>query len=157
MEFNGTFFVTIISFIIFVLLMNKILYEPILGIMQKRANLIDENYKLSEENRAKADSLIGKKSEKLNEARIKAKNSYVDSLDEYHAKKSELVSGAQKLAKDELKAAEIDFENLSNEVKVGLRDKMVDLANVIVEKVLGYKSDVQHFDVENVNKVLWNK
>ena len=49
MEFNATFLATIISFIIFVLLMNKILYAPILNIMEERRKFIDANYKAAEE------------------------------------------------------------------------------------------------------------
>jgi F0F1-type ATP synthase membrane subunit b/b' len=50
MEFNGTFFVTIITFIVFVFLMNKILYAPILNIMEERKNFVDGNYKTALEN-----------------------------------------------------------------------------------------------------------
>ena len=34
---------------------------------------------------------------------------------------------------------------------------MTDLANDIVEKVIGYRSDIQGFDEDVVNKVLWEK
>ena len=47
------------------------------------------------------------------------------------------------------------YENLSNEVKNGLKSSMTNLANDIVEKVIGYRSEVQGFDEEVVNKVLW--
>ena len=43
MEFNATFLATIISFIVFVFLMNKILYAPILNIMEERKNFINDN------------------------------------------------------------------------------------------------------------------
>ena len=43
MEFNGTFLIATISFIIFTLLMNKILYKPINDIIEKRNMLLDDN------------------------------------------------------------------------------------------------------------------
>ncbi len=43
MEFNGTFLIATISFIIFTLLMNKILYKPINDIIEKRDRLFDDN------------------------------------------------------------------------------------------------------------------
>ena len=51
--------------------------------------------------------------------------------------------------------SKIELENLSNEVKVGLRNSMTDLANDIVEKIIGYRSEISGFDEDAVNKVLW--
>ena len=65
MEFNATFLATIISFIVFVLLMNKILYAPILNIMEQRKAFVDGNYKTVEKNEAKIKKLVQKKEEKL--------------------------------------------------------------------------------------------
>ena len=44
MEFDATFIIATISFIVFVLIMNRIFYAPILKIMQERQNLVEENY-----------------------------------------------------------------------------------------------------------------
>ena len=65
MEFNATFLVTIITFIVFVFLMNKILYAPILGIMEERKRVVDGNYKLASENDNKFEELALEKEEKL--------------------------------------------------------------------------------------------
>ena len=51
----------------------------------------------------------------------------------------------------------VELENISNDVKHALKGSMTNLANDIVEKVIGYKSEVQGFDEEVVNKVLWEK
>ena len=61
MEFNATFLATIVSFIVFVILMNKILYAPILNIMEERRNFIDNNYKTVEKNDEKIKKLNKKK------------------------------------------------------------------------------------------------
>ena len=50
MELNATFLVTIITFIVFVFLMNKLLYVPVLSIMETRERFIDDNYRIAEEN-----------------------------------------------------------------------------------------------------------
>ena len=44
---------------------------------------------------------------------------------------------------------------ISNEAKEGLKSKMTDLANDIAEKVLGYRSEVQGFDNDKVNDILY--
>ena len=60
MEFNATFLATIISFVLFVILMNKILYAPILSIMEERKAFIDGNYKSAKENDEKVAELKAK-------------------------------------------------------------------------------------------------
>ena len=44
MEFDATFLISIISFIVFVFIMNKIFYAPILEIMQRRENYVKDNF-----------------------------------------------------------------------------------------------------------------
>ncbi len=157
MEFNGTFLATIVTFIVFVVLMNKILYAPILEIVQKRREVIDGNYKSAQENDTKAAELTTEKEEKLADAKEEAREKYNDIVDGFKAQRTETVVNAQESAREEIQRSSIELENVSNEVKNNLKSSMTDLANDIVEKVIGYRSEVQNFDEEIVNKVLWEK
>lgn len=157
MEFNATFLATIITFIVFVILMNKILYAPILSIMEERRAFIDGNYREAEDNDIRAQGLAEEKEEKLQEAKDEAKEKYTEIVDDFKSQRSDIVADAQNSAKEELERSKIELENVSNEVKNNLKGSMTDLANDIVEKVIGYRSEVQGFDDEAVNKVLWEK
>lgn len=157
MEFNGTFLATIITFIVFVILMNKILYVPILAVMAERKAFVDGNYQAAEENDKKTSELNAEKESKLLEAKEEAKTKYNELLGEYKDQRSEVVTNAQGSASEELVRSEAELENVSNEVKNALKGSMTDLANDIVEKVIGYRSEVQGFDDDVVNKVLWEK
>lgn len=157
MEFNGTFLITIISFIVFVLLMNKILYAPILSIIEERHSLIDSNYKACDENNSKITEISSEKEELLEVARNNAKNIYNTTIGEYKSKKDKIIIDAQTNANDKFKQSNIELVNLSNEAKHKLKNSMTDLANDIVEKVIGYRSEVQSFDNEAVDKILWEK
>ena len=157
MEFNGTFLATIITFIVFILLMNKILYAPILNIMEERKRFIDGNYKSAEENNAKSNELINEKEAQLSEARDSAKDKYNETVDGYKNERAEIVADAHNEAQENLEQSRVELEQLSNDVKNGLKTSMTSLANDIVEKVIGYRSEVQGFDEEMVNKVLWEK
>ena len=99
MEFNGTFLVSIITFVLFVILMNKILYAPILGIMSERKEYINDNYKIATDNNLKAEELISTKEEKLVEAKNEARSKYNEAIDEYKSKKNEIITNAQASAK----------------------------------------------------------
>jgi len=157
MEFNGTFLATIITFILFVFIMNKILYRPILGIMEERKNFIDSNYKNANENNAKTDELCAEKESKLNDAKDDARGKYLETVDEFKTQKADIVLEAQKCANEELERSRAELRELSDEVKNGLKGSMNELANDIVEKVIGYKTENEGFDEEVVNNVLWGE
>ena len=155
MEFNATFLATIVSFVLFVFLMNKILYAPILNIMEERKNFVDGNYEEAHANDAKSEELTNKKEEQLTGAKDEARGKYIETLDGYKNQKSEMVADAQNSAKDEIEQAKADLRQLSDDVKNGLKGSMNDLANDIVEKTIGYRSEANGFDDNKVNEVLW--
>ena len=80
----------------------------------------------------------------------------MNSIDEYKSKKAQIVQNEQSVSNDELKAAYEQLNNVSNETKEGLKSRMNDLANDIVERILGYRSEVQGFDNEKVNEILYH-
>ena len=155
MEFNATILATIISFIIFVFLMNKILYAPILNIMQERKNYIDENYKTANENKEKTEVIISEIEERKNVAKNDARTKYDEILDNFKEQKNQLLSQAQQAMKEELEKNNAELTNTSNETKENLKGSMINLANDIVEKIIGYKSEIQGFDNEKINEILY--
>ena len=155
MEFNGTFLVTIISFVLFVFVMNKILYEPINNIVAQRREFVDENLRTADINHKKANEISAQKEEKLKGARNDARNKYSDSVVDFKNKKNAILKNAQCDADNELMQTYENLNNLSNEAKEGLKGRMTDLANDIVEKMIGYRSEVQGFDNDAVNRILY--
>lgn len=157
MEFNGTFFVTIITFIVFVFVMNKILYVPILGIMEERESVISGNYKSAEDNDKKAAALSEEKTEKLTNAKDAARGKYIEAIEDYKSQKSNIIADAQNIAREDAEKTNIELNNISNKVKEGLKGYMSDLADDIVEKVIGYRSQSDTFDNSKVDEVLWGQ
>ena len=155
MEFNATFLASIISFLVFVFLMNKILYAPMEKIVRERQSFIDDNFNSADENYKKADGLEHQREERLVGAKDEARTKYNDSISGYKAQKGEIVKQAQEESNNELAHAYEQLNNVSNKTKEGLKGRMTDLANDIVEKVLGYRSNVQGFDNDEVNKILY--
>ena len=156
MEFNGTFFAAIISFLVFVFVMNKLLYIPVHRIVNERNNLIDGNYRSANENNSKADELNAEREKTLVGAKEDARGKYNEILAEYKDKRSDIVKNAQQKSHSEIEQADSDLNNVANEAKENLKSKMTDLANDIVEKVLGYRSEVQGFDNDKVNEILYH-
>ena len=157
MDFNGTFFASIISFLVFVFIMNKLLYEPIHSIVKKRNNIIDGNYECADKNNTRAEELEKDKNEKIVEAKENARVKYNEILAGFKEQKDDILKSAQEKSHTELEAAYADLSNVSNQAKESLKGKMTDLANDIVEKVLGFRSEVQDFDNEKVNDILYSE
>ena len=155
MEFNGTFLATIITFIAFVLVMNKILYAPILGIMEERKNFINSNYKDAHENDKKCEVLSDKRETELNVAKNDARTKYLSTVDEFKQERRKKIESAQTAEKQELDRSNDELAHLSDGVKDGLKGSMANLATDIVEKIIGYRSEVKGFDDSKVNEVLW--
>ena len=122
-------------------------------IVRERQAFIDGNIEEAEECLKKADELSNQHEEKLLDARNAARSEYLNSIDEYKSKKAQIVQNEQSVSNDELKVAYEQLNNVSNETKEGLKARMNDLANDIVERILGYRSEVQGFDNEKVNEV----
>jgi len=157
MEFNGTFFASIISFLVFVFVMNKLLYEPVHKIVKERNDFINGNYKYADENCAKADALEKEKDEKIIGAKESAREKYNEIISEYKDQKSDIIKKAQGEAHSDIDEAYANLNNVSAQAKENLKGKMTDLANDIVEKILGYRSQVQEFDNEKVDKILYSE
>lgn len=157
MEFNGTFFVSIISFLVFVFLMNKILYSPMQEIVNKRKQVIDRNYQAADANNQEAEILSQNREEKLVDAKENARSKYNELLDEYKEQRNDIVKSAQNSSQEHLSNEYNHIDNVSNEAKEALKWKMTDLANDIVEKVLGYRSEVQGFDNDKINSILYHQ
>lgn len=155
MEFNATFLASIISFLVFVFLMNKILYSPMEKIVKERQKFIDENFNSADENYKKADGLEHQREEKLVGAKNEARSKYNDSVNGFKAQKADILKQAQDKTNAELEEEYQKLNNISNDTKEGLKGRMTDLANDIVEKVLGYRSEVHGFDNDEVNRILY--
>ena len=77
-EFNATFLVAMLSFVVFIMIMNAIFYRPILNIMRKRDEYINSNYDEAKAFSEQAEKLDIKKAETIqqtqNECRTEKKN-----------------------------------------------------------------------------------
>ena len=157
MEFNGTFLVSIITFLVFVFLMNKILYAPMAEIVAERKRIIDKNYQDAEQLEEQTESLTAETEEKLAAARDDARIKYGEVLDGFKEQRAEIIKNAQETSKEELEASYRNLDNISNDAKESLKTKMIALANDISEKILGYRSEVQGFDNDKVNDILYHQ
>ena len=134
LEFNGTFIVLGISFVIFVILENFIFYRPMKNVLSQRAEYIRENESSADKSYKSAKILnesINKEQEKFDSAVKEAKNNSNNEI----VQMQEKLSQEQTMAKNELKkeigifASEIISKILKKEVSVvNLNDEVIEKA-----------------------------
>lgn len=137
MEFNATFLVSAISFIIFVLIMNKVLYEPITRIVEARQAYLRANDDAVSEHKKKAETVLSDKEAKLSDANREAKDTIFAEIETSKEVKNKALQDKKSEVADKIK---VQKENITNE-KAGLEGdisaRTEDLSNAVVSKLLG--------------------
>lgn len=141
MEFNATFFITIISFITFTILMNVILYRPLEKIVDERKELIDKNYSDGENAKLEAKSILEKKANELAQAKADAKHLIDINL------KKDYDESSEKLREEKVKSVQYLSEQKdllkqeSDMTEANLNENIRQYAQMIKDKLSGGQSN----------------
>ena len=154
MEFNGTFIVTIITFIIFIVVMNRILYAPILKIMEERKNFIENNYNEAKHNTSQSETILKEKDEKIGSVKSEAKEKFSKEMTLAKEKKDSSVLNAKNQAKEDLDNKRQDFLNVKEQTSQNLKKDIVNLAQLISDKFLKAKEEIKDVDDELINRIM---
>lgn len=141
MEFNATFLVSAISFIVFVFIMNTVLYRPVIKIMEERQAFLDKNEKDTEDANRQAEEFATKKEAELAKARAEAK-SIVDNgtekfkaenkaaLDNYSSEQKQLTEDKKSELYNEMTSAKETLKQSSDDISRMITDKILEVKNV---------------------------
>lgn len=136
MEFNATFLVSIISFLVFMYIMNTIFYKPLTAIIDERDGIVHDNYEHSRQARNEAEEIAKDKENRLTETAKQSRKMMVDKTNEanedYKIKVAEAKTKSNEkigILKDELLRSEAEAKNILN-------SHVENLAQTIVNKVL---------------------
>ena len=136
-EFNATFIIAMLSFVVFIMIMNAIFYRPVLNIIRKREEYINSNYEDSSKNEKTAKELEENRNSQINATQTKCRKDFYTAVN----KLQESAAGKIKDAKENNKAIiQTEKDRLSKEemeLQQRLQGSVVeDLANSITEKLL---------------------
>ncbi len=137
MEFDATFIVSAISFIIFVLIMNKILYQPILNIIEKRRAFFKDNEEETLKNNEEKDILNQKYDEKMSDAHKNSREITSLGFERAKNKKDEIIKDAKEKANSEVQKKLKTVEDEKLKAKDELNNKSDELSDLITSKLLG--------------------
>lgn len=137
MEFNATFLVSAISFIVFVFLMNMIFYAPLEKIMTEREKLVKDTLNDAQKYKQDAEKLLLDRDLKLSQAADESKKIINDSVKKANIKAKEQIDTAKANSVEEINTKKAKLQEEHDDVKSKLAETEKELAKVISQKVLG--------------------
>ena len=137
MEFNATFLVSAFSFILFTLIMNKILYQPVSEIIAKRQAYLDGNAKFAQENIDKASSIKKDKEEQVLSSRNEAKQLIMAEVEKSKMEKSEMEAQKRAEIMDKISSEKEGLYSEKEKVAAELNLQVEDISNSIIAKISG--------------------
>lgn len=141
MEFNATFIVSAISFIVFTLIMNAIFYKPLQNIVLERQKFIDETLEEAKHHKKKSEAILKDKEKKIVNTKHDAKKIIAEKADEIKARRVHLTSEAQKRAVQKIGFAKEDLQKSKDEAQEVLSEEIKKIAEDIATKILGKVKD----------------
>lgn len=137
MEFNATFFVSVISFIVFTYLMNLIFYAPISKITNERQNIIDNLLTEADESKTQADSLLKERDERLLKSSEESRKIIADKVEKANNRASMLILNAKNASVEQIAIKKEELIKNEVEIKGDLAKSAELLADDITSKILG--------------------
>ncbi|PCK70870.1 F0F1 ATP synthase subunit B-like protein [Paenibacillus larvae subsp. larvae B-3650] len=131
----------IFAFAILYWLLNKYAFGPLFGIMEKRAELVQEQLKSAETNRTQAEQLVAEQKEAIQEARKDAYNIVEQAKQASTRQAEEIVHKAKEDASRIKEEAVRDIESEKNKAIAALREQVGDMSVLIASKVLEKEVD----------------
>lgn len=137
MEFNATFIVSAISFVVFSIIMNAIFYKPLAKVVEQRETFVKKTLEEAKQNATKSESIIKDKEKKIEKTKQDAKKIIVDKTEEVKSHKATLAAEAQQKAVNVIESAKDELQKSQEEAQKVLAEESEKLAMEISSKLLG--------------------
>ena len=156
MEINATLIISAVSFIIFMIIMDAILYKPIMKIASDRDNFINGNINEANEASQKAKFILDNKSAKISDSHREARSSVVLGVEQAKINKSNLIQEASNSSKEKVKEGKTLILSDKDEAVSVLKNDAATLSKEISEKLLGQPLSDFEFKHDVVDEVINN-
>jgi len=133
---NLTMLFSILNFLVLAAALYALLWEPILKILDDRAEGIRSDIESSQARREEADELRATRQSELDELRARHDRVVQDARVQGHAERERIVREAREEAAGKIEAAELEIAAISEEARAKLRSELGDLATELSAKIL---------------------
>ena len=149
-EFNATFLVAMLSFVVFILIMNAIFYNPILGIIRKREEYISSNYEDSKRFEEDAKEYRDTHDEKIEQVQDRCRHEFKTSVNSAQLIASEKIKAAKEKTKQIIQSKKDQILNEEKQLQDQVNSTVVkELASTIASKLLGQDTTVENIEVKD--------
>lgn len=152
MEFDATFLFAAISFIIFVFLMNKIFYAPVLKIMRARQDFVAQNFTDAKNDKLKTEENIKYRETELKKSREEAQEIIASKSQNLKQEKTRVVNQYKTELFESISKQKEELRNSAYSAKEVLKDNVVDIAKNISSKLLGCNIDSSCIDKSDIKE-----
>ncbi|PWL74899.1 ATP synthase F0 subunit B [Candidatus Gastranaerophilales bacterium] len=154
MEFNATFFVTAISFIVFTFIMNKIFYAPLTKVIDEREDFINKTVAEAKDSTSQAENLLKNKEETLSATVEKSRKIVTSAAEKASSDGEVLTDEAKRQARLKIEDGKINVTKEKEAAQNELKSKVKDLAEIIASKVLQSETRIENVDNELIDRIL---
>jgi F-type H+-transporting ATPase subunit b len=138
-ELNWTFFVQVINFLILMFILNKILYKPILKVLDERDERIVGGQEKAKQLIGESDTILSSYNEKLQVAKIDALGTKNSARKEAADKANVIIDEARTKAEGIISQVQQDMTQEIERVKKELEPEVGIMAATIAQQILGRK------------------
>ena len=154
LEFNGTFIVLGISFVIFVILENFIFYRPMKNVLSQRAEYIRENESSADKSYKAASDLIEQRNKKISDAQEKSAKILNESINKEQEKFDSAVKEAKNNSNNEIVQMQEKLSQEQTMAKNELKKEIGIFASEIISKILKKEVSVVNLNDEVIEKAM---
>ena len=136
-EFNATFIVSMISFVVFIFVMNMIFYKPVLNIMRKRNEYISDNYEVAKDFSSKAEFCMAEINSAVEKEKIKSRDEAKAAIDKARKNAIDKINTNRVAANKKIQSGKEALYNDANILKKEIDETVIgDLTENLTEKIL---------------------
>lgn len=154
MEINGTIIISAISFIVFIFIMNSLLYQPILKIVQERNEYVNGNKDEAAANQNKAAGLIEDKNKKILAQHKKSRDIVAATAESIKEEKSRMLGNTKSEMANYFDSKKQSIAAEKDNTVNNLAFNVADIANNITTKLVGYGVPFEPLSEDEVKEVI---
>lgn len=136
LEFNATFIVAMLSFVVFIMIMNAIFYRPILNIIRKREDYMNTNYEKSKEFDKSADEYTLIRNDKISKTQDRCRKELANTVDKIQTAADIKINQAKENTKNEIQNKKNDLNKQKIQLQQTVNQTVTnELASIITDKL----------------------
>jgi F-type H+-transporting ATPase subunit b len=146
----------IVNFTIIMVVLTKLLYKPMLGMLEKRRKKIEEGLRLTESMKEEEGSLDVKRQKVLDQARKEGQDIIEESKKRAKEEEKQMLIDARSEADDIIVKGHTEVERLKKDMQKAMEKDTIELSTVMAERLLSevMTKDLHHEVIENHLKKL---